>query len=229
VRNAEDVLHDVFVGLPEALRRYDERGRLEPWLKRVTARVALSRLRSQRPRQDIDVEMAATVPVRTAEELITLDAAVAALSPSLRAVLVLKEIEGFSHAEIAVMLGISKGARRFACIARSRRAHDAHEGRTRTMRWFGFRRRADDEWLEAVRPELRGLHTPVVDDDLLDKVLRSRAAGTRVILPDTRGVAARPSRHFILAALAAALLLLVLPSRRAVTPPSDGGSAAREW
>jgi RNA polymerase sigma-70 factor (ECF subfamily) len=108
--DAEDVLHDVFVGLPEALRRYDERGRLEPWLKRVTARVALSRLRSQRPGQDIDVEMAATVPVRTAEELITLDAAVAALSPSLRAVLVLKEIEGFSHAEIAVMLGISKGA-----------------------------------------------------------------------------------------------------------------------
>src|ERR1043165_8385605 len=42
---AEDVLHDVFVGLPEALRRYEERGRLESWLKQVTARVALSALR----------------------------------------------------------------------------------------------------------------------------------------------------------------------------------------
>jgi len=108
--DAEDVLHDVFVGLPEALRKYDERGRLEPWLKRVTARVALSRLRSRRPGHDIDLEMAATVHARSAEELIMLDAAVAALPPSLRTVLVLKEIEGFSHAEIAGMLGISKGA-----------------------------------------------------------------------------------------------------------------------
>src|SRR4029453_731131 len=47
--DAEDVLHDVFVGLPEALRKYDERGRLEPWLKRVTARVPPTRLRSGRP------------------------------------------------------------------------------------------------------------------------------------------------------------------------------------
>ena len=108
--DAEDVLHDVFVGLPEALRKYDERGRLEPWLKRVTARVALSRLRRQRPERDIDLELTATVQARAAEELITLDAAVAALPPSLRSVLVLKEIEGFSHAEIAGILGISKGA-----------------------------------------------------------------------------------------------------------------------
>jgi RNA polymerase sigma-70 factor, ECF subfamily len=40
----------------------------------------------------------------------TLDSAVAALPASLRSVLVLKEIEGFSHAEIGAMLGISKGA-----------------------------------------------------------------------------------------------------------------------
>ena len=32
------------------------------------------------------------------------------LSPSLRAVLVLKEIEGFSHAEVASLLDISIGA-----------------------------------------------------------------------------------------------------------------------
>src|SRR5690349_3558618 len=45
--DAEDVLHDVFLGLPEALARYEERGSLESWLKRVTARVALTRLRSR--------------------------------------------------------------------------------------------------------------------------------------------------------------------------------------
>jgi len=104
------------------------------------------------------------------------------------------------------------------------------------MRWFGFRRRADDEWLEAVRPELRGLRTPVVGDDLLDKVLTSRAAGTRVILPDARGAAARPNRRLVLSVVAAGLLLFVLPYRRALTPPSDAGIApasgertALEW
>src|SRR5437762_2824611 len=43
--DAEDVLHDVFLGLPEALHAYDERGAFESWLKRITARVALTRLK----------------------------------------------------------------------------------------------------------------------------------------------------------------------------------------
>src|SRR5215510_9270556 len=42
--DAEDVVHDVFVGLPEAFRKYQERGALASWLKRVTVRVVLSRL-----------------------------------------------------------------------------------------------------------------------------------------------------------------------------------------
>src|SRR6266545_3734721 len=51
--DAEDVVHDVFVGLPEALRRYEERGSLEAWLKRVTARVALMRLRRRRRQREV--------------------------------------------------------------------------------------------------------------------------------------------------------------------------------
>src|SRR5436190_14222986 len=54
--DAEDVLHDVFLGLPEALRRYDERGRFEFWLKRLTARVALSRLRAHMRRREVAIE-----------------------------------------------------------------------------------------------------------------------------------------------------------------------------
>jgi RNA polymerase sigma-70 factor (ECF subfamily) len=110
--DAEDVVHDVFVGLPEALRKYDERGRLESWLKRVTVRVALSRMRTERAERGSDVRAAdlsgpSGLPP---EDRITLAAAVATLAPSLRAVLVLKEVEGFTHAEIGAMLGISRGA-----------------------------------------------------------------------------------------------------------------------
>jgi hypothetical protein len=51
--DAEDVVHDVFVGLPEALGRYEERGSLAGWLKRVTARLALGTRPSNRPRRDV--------------------------------------------------------------------------------------------------------------------------------------------------------------------------------
>ena len=106
---AEDVLHDVFVGLPEAMRKYDDRGRLAAWLKKVTARVALSAIR----REETAVRLTpapALVEVDDVHTRMTLDSAVASLPETLRTVLVMKEIEGFSHAEIAGMLGISRGA-----------------------------------------------------------------------------------------------------------------------
>jgi len=109
--DAEDVVHDVFVGLPEALRRYEERGSFAGWLRTITARVALARIRETSARPTIDIEEAHVVaPARSSDASLTLDRALRDLSPSLRTVLVLKEIEGFSHAEIAAMLDISVGA-----------------------------------------------------------------------------------------------------------------------
>ncbi len=111
--DAEDVVHDVFVGLPEALRRYEERGSFPGWLKRVTARVALMKLRSGKRRREVSLDNAAgqAEPPATSERD-GLQAAVDTLPDHLRAVLVLKEIEGYGHAEIAELLGISEGASR---------------------------------------------------------------------------------------------------------------------
>src|SRR5881296_3268595 len=111
--DAEDVVHDVFVGLPEALARYEERGKLTSWLKRVTARVALVRLRARTRRREVGIE--ATLPTAAPpldSASMALRAAVDALPDPLRAVLVLKEIEGYSHAEVGELLGISAGASR---------------------------------------------------------------------------------------------------------------------
>ena len=71
--DAEDVVHDVFVGLPEALGRYEERGRLGAWLRRVTARVALMRLRRRNHRREVGLEGADAVatPTRTTGRLST--------------------------------------------------------------------------------------------------------------------------------------------------------------
>src|SRR6266851_7244794 len=111
--DAEDVVHDVFVGLPEALRRYEERGSFGGWLKRVTARVALMKLRSGKRRREVALDNAAgqAEPPATSERD-GLQAAVDTLPDHLRSVLVLKEIEGYGHAEIAELLGISEGASR---------------------------------------------------------------------------------------------------------------------
>lgn len=110
--DAEDVVHDVFVGLERALRSYDERGRLLAWLRRVTARTALMKIRSRRRREarhdTVEArEEAAPEPV---EDRLAVREALGEMSGKLRAVFVLKEIEGFSHGEIAEMLGISEGA-----------------------------------------------------------------------------------------------------------------------
>lgn len=107
---AEDVVHDVFVGLPEALRRYEERGALGAWLKRVTVRVALTRLRRRETHPLAELEIAAAAPHRDDDASIDVAAALDNLPGGLRAVLVLKEVEGYSHAEIAEMLGISVAA-----------------------------------------------------------------------------------------------------------------------
>lgn len=113
---AEDVVHDVFVGLPEALRRYDDRGRFEAWLTRVTVRVALMRIRHGRRRREAPLKLAASAEAAgradAGTEHVELRRALAALPDGLRAVVVLKQIEGYSHEEIGALLGISAGASR---------------------------------------------------------------------------------------------------------------------
>jgi RNA polymerase sigma-70 factor, ECF subfamily len=113
VDEAEDVVQDVFVGLPLALRHYEERGAFAAWLKQVTVRTALMHRRSQERRQRalLGISMfrrQVTTPEPLIERL-TLEAALAALPQTLRDVFVLHHVEHFSHAEIADLLGIRRG------------------------------------------------------------------------------------------------------------------------
>jgi RNA polymerase sigma-70 factor (ECF subfamily) len=111
---AADVVHDVFVGLPAALVSYQERGQLVPWLRRVTARTVLQRARSRRRHEERDSRYAAERPgfITAADGKLTVDDALLRLPMSLRTVVVLKELEGMSHGEIARTLGISTTASR---------------------------------------------------------------------------------------------------------------------
>jgi RNA polymerase sigma-70 factor (ECF subfamily) len=118
--DAEDVVHDLFVGLPEALRRYEDHGQLGSWLNRIVVRLALMQMRAERRRRVTPLDetavgslhVAATGRTEASLEFMALQQLVMALPDELRTVFVLKQVEGYSHEEIGALLGISAGASR---------------------------------------------------------------------------------------------------------------------
>ena len=117
---ADDVVQELFVGLPEALAHYVERGALAAWLARVALRIALARRRRDRRREerapgDADAHLfhGTTCPTDdTLLDRVALEAAVARLPEPLRHVVLLRIVAGCSHADVAATLGISEGAAR---------------------------------------------------------------------------------------------------------------------
>lgn len=112
--DAQDVVQDLFIALPEALATFRGEGSFGAWLRSCAARQALVHLRTRRRRREIDLDpdwLPAGSPV-PALERIDLETALARLPDSLRVVVVFRDIEGFSHDEIAAMLGISAAASR---------------------------------------------------------------------------------------------------------------------
>jgi RNA polymerase sigma-70 factor, ECF subfamily len=113
--DAEDVVHDLFVGLPEHLVRYDERGHCRAWLRATTIGMVRMRVRKEARRADVlarDVTAHASTVSPDFAARLDLEHAVHALPESLRLVFVLKQWEGYSHDEIATLLNISAWAAR---------------------------------------------------------------------------------------------------------------------
>ena len=113
VADAEDIVQDLFIGVPEALRSLKAAGSFRPWLRKCTVRVTLLHMRATRRRREIKLEpdwLAGSTPPTA--DLIDLETALKHLPDNLRIVVVLKEIEGVPHVEIAELLGITAAASR---------------------------------------------------------------------------------------------------------------------
>lgn len=82
------------------------------------------------------------------------------------------------------------------------------------MKWLGRRKHTHDDWIDAIRPELRDLPVPPPRNDLLPRILASREAGARVILPDGRPVADRRLTRGVVALFVAVVLLMLVPLAR---------------
>src|SRR3954451_3931197 len=116
---AEDVTQDAFSKALLALRGTENEIELRPWLYRIVRNTALNELRDH-PARDVELldtqEAQLTVPeqIERREELRDLMERLRALPESQRAAIVMRELEGLSHDEIAAALEISGGAARQA-------------------------------------------------------------------------------------------------------------------
>src|SRR6185312_3616600 len=122
---SEDVTQDSFRKALEALRRGGDEVELRPWLYRIVRNTALNDLRDRPPAAaELADELiaggrSAATEAEERAEVAALTARLRALPQNQRAALVMRELEGMSHEEIAAALGISHGAARQA-IARGR-------------------------------------------------------------------------------------------------------------
>ncbi len=104
--DAEDVLQETFFEVCRSIGRYREEGSLWGWIRTIAASKALMRLRRNKYR-DTDELHDEVVGHRREDTPLRMDleAALERLSETSRAVVWLHDVEGYTHEEIAEMMG----------------------------------------------------------------------------------------------------------------------------
>jgi RNA polymerase sigma-70 factor (ECF subfamily) len=111
---ADEVTQDIFVRTWQKLGQFRGESAFATWLHRLAVNVVIERRRSfaiQRERLTDDpavLELAAVGPAR-ADLTVDFEAAIGQLPAGAREILVLHDVEGYKHREIAVMLDITTG------------------------------------------------------------------------------------------------------------------------
>ncbi len=114
---AEELVQDAFVRAWQALPGFRFESAFSTWLHRLAVNTALMDLRSRAGAEALETDDAALEFQATADSAGTrtalaldLERAIATLPPRARAVLVLYDIEGWKHEEIATELGMAVGS-----------------------------------------------------------------------------------------------------------------------
>jgi RNA polymerase sigma-70 factor (ECF subfamily) len=117
VARAEDLVQEAFIRAWQALPAFRFESAFSTWLHRLAVNTALMELRSRAGGEDRETDDAALATVASHDtagqrmrEQIDLERAVATLPERARAVLVLHDIEGWKHEEIAAELGMAVGS-----------------------------------------------------------------------------------------------------------------------
>src|ERR687889_972734 len=104
--DAEDVLQETFFEVCRSIRSYREEGSLWGWIRTIAASKALMRLRRNKYRDTEELHDEVVGNRREDTPLrMDLEAALERLSETSRAVVWLHDVEGYTHEEIAEMMG----------------------------------------------------------------------------------------------------------------------------
>jgi RNA polymerase sigma factor (sigma-70 family) len=106
---AEDVVQDTWIRASRNLADFRWESKFETWLTGIGLNLCRNRLRSSGRWTDLCEDVVGVATSAPGESRIDLERAISLLPPGCRAVLVLHDIEGFKHAEIAERLGITAG------------------------------------------------------------------------------------------------------------------------
>ena len=114
--DAEDAVQEGFVRAWQAIERFDPSQGFGAWVNRIVANAALDITRRRKVRSTEELNDALQSPFRDpaqdAELKSRLSDALAQLPERARSVIVMHDIEGFTHVEIGEMLGIPGGTAR---------------------------------------------------------------------------------------------------------------------
>lgn len=126
--DADDAVQDALLSAWRAIDRYDPSRPFRPWLLRIVVNAATDALRRRTARRAValapDLPAGSPSPERQAGRALLGDrlrAALATLPERQRTAVVLFDVEGWSHAEIADLLGVAEGTAR-SDVFRARRA-----------------------------------------------------------------------------------------------------------
>ena len=110
---AEDWTQEAWIRAFRALPKFRGDAAFSTWLHRVAVNSALQGRRSRKRHDSRETTLPATLPGRRprdpTELRLTLERAMERLPDGMRQVLVLHDVEGFTHEEIGEMLGIASG------------------------------------------------------------------------------------------------------------------------
>lgn len=110
---AEDNLHDAFMVIFDSIKKFENRGSFEGWMKRITMFKAIDRYKNNKYIPVAVLEETVVQPNQEAElaalPLDTLLQCIQELPDQYRLVFNLYQLDGYSHKEVARILNISEG------------------------------------------------------------------------------------------------------------------------
>jgi RNA polymerase sigma-70 factor (ECF subfamily) len=139
VAESEDLMQEIFIHVYHKIGSFRGESTMMTWLHRVTVNKVLMHFRKNTRRLDHTTEdgespeptanTRETTNQTLAVDRIALGRAIAQLSPGYRTVLILHDVEGYEHAEIAGMCRISTGTSKSQLHKARKKLHELLKGK----------------------------------------------------------------------------------------------------